>query len=634
MIEDNKFSKSVIRLEEHLELKEPRVNWSQATKTVLDQYDGALDAVQKEAIQNAYDAKVVNSANWKIEIRYLPDEQKLEIEDFGTTGIMQWEYYKNLWFSEKAFEKGKGGSRGQGKFVLVALGEYVITETISNGKYRIVFTNRNAAYNDSEEKLSQYIKRKLNHQGTLITVYNIRAEFQKEFADHKKMIRYIQQTWWRLIENKAKIIYRVGKREYQIPKLKRPSFTIHKKFDDIPVKYATKDDDGNVIQKVGKITDIDFYYNKGSDLEEFRGKIAITVNGQTIEWWEPSISPPYNNRFFGTLEAEYLRDAEQPNHSKFKRDHDAWKVTRITLDELVQKFLRPIYEKDTSVDKKSLHEALLAEELLNRAFLEGFHDIDPLGEVPKQTRKRQKYTDVYIRYLLLDHKEYQQGDTVFAKSLVANPQDEEKDNYGVRFSVIDPKGSKIMDTKHTGLVFKNKDEKEFEFKLQLPENAIKGSYLAILSVVNSSDIEVYESSKGFEVAPELSNEEKKPKDDYEVKTKNTKKVPIRVKLKLGVFDDGRLVRFIPSPTNAIYVNYKHGSIDYIRRNAPKALVYHLVVAGGEELIRLKYKSLIDDAEEKGEELSSENMKRMMDDIIFRNQELEQWTGSNLTGMAK
>jgi len=623
--------------EKYLDLKEPRVNWSQATKAVLDQYDGILDAVQKEAIQNAHDAMAGDSRLWRIEIRYIPEEKRLEIEDFGTTGIEEWEYYKSLWFSEKALQKGKGGSRGQGKFVLVAAGQYMITETIAGGKYRIVYTDRNARYDDNENNVLKIVKRQLHHPGTMITVYGIRPEFHDEFMDYNSMLRRIQLTWWKIIEKeKAKIVYSMGSKIFQVPPLKRPSFTVQKNFGNIGVKYNTKNDEGNVIEKTGTITDINFYYNKGGELpSEFRGKVAIIVNGQTIEWWEPSIAPPHNNRFYGMLEAEYLRDAEQPNHSKFMRDHDAWKITRSHLDDLVNRFLKPMYEKETAVDKQSLREAMMAEELLNRAFLEGFADIDPLGEVPKKTRNREKYTDVYIRYFLLDHREYNRGDTVLAKTVVASAADEKRENYSVQFTVIDPNGSKICDAEHTGLTFKIKAEKEFEFKCELSNDSLKGIYVAGMFVKDAAGNVVHQNTKKFEIEPDFVDEEKKKlKDPLEQKKEETKKVPIRVNLKLGVFDDGRLVRYFPPPTNVIYVNYKHGIIDYIRRTSPKTLVYHLVVAAGEELIRLRYRGLVDSTEESGEELSSDKVKQTVDEILIRSQELGKWTGMKLMAMSK
>lgn len=621
--------------EKYLKLQEPRVNWSEATKNVLDQYDGILDALQKEAIQNAWDAIAEDPKDWRIEIRCIPDEQKLEIEDFGTTGIVNWEYYKSLWYSEKMTQKGKGGSRGQGKFVLVAAGRYMITETIVDGKYKVVYTNNDAKFDDDEERVVKIANRKLDHPGTLVTVYGTRPDFQKEFEDHKKMIKLIQLTWWKIIQDRgATIIYKVGTKEYKVRSLQKPHYTTHKSFPDKAAKYKVKDKHGQVIEAKGVLTDINFYYNKGSDLPtEFRGKVAITVNGQTIEWWEPSsIPPPHNNRFFGTVEAEYLRDAEQPNHSKFKRDHDAWKVTKTALEALVQEFLQPMYEKETAVDKQSLKEAMMAEELLNRAFLEGFGDIDPVGEIPKETRKREKYNDVYIRYLLLDHREYSRGDTVVAKCVVANALDENRENYTVQYAVIDPDGSKICEYEHKELLFGPKEEIEFEFKCELPKNVSKGTYVSGLFVKNAAGEIVHEIAKKFEVEPEPVKEEPKELELEELKKdkdKEKKKVPIRVNLKLGVFKDGKLVRYFPAPVNIIYVNYKHETIEFIRKSVPKALVYHLVVISGEELVRLRYKSLIDSAEESGETLSPEKMKQTIDELVGRTQELGRWVGKKL-----
>lgn len=621
--------------EKLLKLQEPRVNWTEATKNVLDQYDGILDAVQKESIQNAWDATAGDPKNWRIEIRYLPEKGQLEIEDFGTTGIEKWEYYKSLWYSEKVTQRGKGGSRGQGKFALVAAGRYMITETIVDGKYRVVYTNHDAKFDDDEERVSKIANRKLEHAGTLVTAYGIRPDFQKEFEDHKKMIKLIQLTWWKIIQDKgATIIYKVGNKEFEVRPMEKPHCTTQKSFPDKTVKYKIKDKNGETVDVKGTITDIDFYYNKGSDVPaEFRGKVAITVNGQTIEWWEPSsIPPPHNNRFFGSVEAEYLRDAEQPNHSKFKRDHDAWKVTRTDLEALVQEFLQPMYEKETAVDKQSLKEAILAEELLNRAFLEGFDDIDPVGEVPKQTRKREKYSDVFIRQLLLDHREYNRGDAVLAKCVIANPLEESRENYSTQYAILAPDGSKICDYEHRELTFGPKEEMEFTFKCELDKKCAKGTYVAGLFVRNSKVEVAHEIAKKFEVEPEpekTKTSEEELEEYKKDKEKDKKEVPIRVNLKLGVFKDGKLVRYFPPPANIVYINYKHETIEFIRKHVPKALVYHLVVASGEELIRLKYKSRVDDAEESGESFSPEKMKQTIDELVERTQELGRWIGKKL-----
>jgi hypothetical protein len=53
------------------------------------------------------------------------------------------------------------------------------------------------------------------------------------------------------------------------------------------------------------------------------------------------------------------------------------------------------------------------------------------------------------------------------------------------------------------------------------------------------------------------------------------------------------------------------------------------VISGEELIRLRYKNLIDSAEESGETLSPEKMKQTIDEIVVRTQELGRWVGKKL-----
>ena len=85
----------------NLKLEPTPVNLKRTKKNIADEYDNLPDGLQKEAIQNAWDARIdkKQTENWKIEISYDPINFNLRIEDFGTTGIIKWDYFHSLWFS-------------------------------------------------------------------------------------------------------------------------------------------------------------------------------------------------------------------------------------------------------------------------------------------------------------------------------------------------------------------------------------------------------------------------------------------------------------------------------------------------------------------------------------------------------
>ena len=78
------------------------VNLKRTKKNIADEYSNIPDGLQKEAIQNAWDPRIdkKNAKDWKIEITYDPVSNNLRIEDFGTTGIIKWDYFHSLWFSD------------------------------------------------------------------------------------------------------------------------------------------------------------------------------------------------------------------------------------------------------------------------------------------------------------------------------------------------------------------------------------------------------------------------------------------------------------------------------------------------------------------------------------------------------
>lgn len=71
-------------------MKRRFVNLERTDENIADQYPDIFDGLQKDAIQNAWDAKWPKGGthkNWKIVFKYEPVHNALIIEDFGTTGV-------------------------------------------------------------------------------------------------------------------------------------------------------------------------------------------------------------------------------------------------------------------------------------------------------------------------------------------------------------------------------------------------------------------------------------------------------------------------------------------------------------------------------------------------------------------
>ena len=101
-------------------MKKRPVNLERTDENIADQYPDIFDGLQKDAIQNAWDAKLTKKGrDWKLIFKYEPVHNTLIIEDFGTTGMNEekWERYQGLWHTDKIEDYEAAGSRGQGKFL-------------------------------------------------------------------------------------------------------------------------------------------------------------------------------------------------------------------------------------------------------------------------------------------------------------------------------------------------------------------------------------------------------------------------------------------------------------------------------------------------------------------------------------
>jgi hypothetical protein len=216
--------------ESALECNKPKktpVSWEPLIDNILDEYyqnvDDLSHAVQKDAIQNAWDAKVGD--NWKMAFSLIKDVNGREMflmEDHGTVGltgnILPEELYdddlpeEERWgrFQGLAFRRQKKealGARGQGKFVFVGASKNrtIVYDTLREDNiYRIGVRRLGDLWefegSEAKEWLSRYSPSlsPLSQVGTRVII-DEPEDWLKTSLTNNKFLRYIQTTWWPLI---------------------------------------------------------------------------------------------------------------------------------------------------------------------------------------------------------------------------------------------------------------------------------------------------------------------------------------------------------------------------------------------------------------------------------------------------
>lgn len=330
-------------------MKKRPVNLGRTDENIAEQYPNIFEGLQKDAAQNAWDAKLTKKGkHWKLIFRYIPDRNALVLEDFGTTGMnaKKWIAYQSLWDTTKA-EEDTLGARGQGKFLFHYFSQtkLVLTETIDEeGKYR--FSWGTAEEWDSEGKnLQDFISgaRLLDHQGTRIWIMDIKKELLEELLDYRLFMKYISSTWWEIIRNwNATFIVNFDgvDREVALPELPR-----EKKSKHLPPDER--------IKNIGKIRNLVLYYCEDEVPIEWRG-ISVQRGGMTVLRLQVIAEESIKNKIYGycnfddSLEME-LKKCEFPNHFGF-RPKKAWNHAREHIRHTIDDFLLEITPKKKKID--------------------------------------------------------------------------------------------------------------------------------------------------------------------------------------------------------------------------------------------------------------------------------------------
>jgi len=338
-------------------MKKRAVNLGRTDENIAEQYPNIFEGLQKDATQNAWDARLTKKGkDWELIFRYVHDRNALVIEDFGTTGMDEerWEQYQSLWDTTKA-EEDTLGARGQGKFLFHYFSQkkLVLTETVDqDGNYRFSW-GTSEEWDDEGKNLKNFIPgaRLLDHQGTRIWIMDIKKELLDELLDYRSFISYISATWWEIIRNcGATFIVNFDGVDREAALLELPSVKKERTYQDERIKG------------IGKIRNLVLRYCKNDVPMECRG-VAVQRGGMTVLRLQVQAEESIKNKIYGycnfdeTLEME-LKNCEFPNHFGF-RPKKTWNHVRKYIGNKIDDFLLEITPKKEKIE--------VSDDILDRA---------------------------------------------------------------------------------------------------------------------------------------------------------------------------------------------------------------------------------------------------------------------------
>jgi len=337
------------------------INWKNFLKSIVDGYErhnGIVHGVQKDAIQNGWDARRNKKGKgWKFTFELVEtiDRTFLLMVDEGTYGLTgkilnpsdfekdlpekeRWGRFENLAFTkEQSKERATLGSRGRGKFIFVGaskINEILYDSLRRDGSYRFgvrnltVINSETYSWDEQEAKVkllemtSNTIK-PLDKTGTRVIIVDPIDELV-ESVKNGDLLRNISETWWEIILKHDAEIY-----VKYMDKIKKAS--IPKEF-----MLAEQDDDNYLTWIIGHnrikiglqeftVKKLHIIYNKNSSVpEDIRG-VAIQRGGMKVCSKKANhISYNLSKSIYGYItldkDSEYeLHKYEDPEHYSFSR---------------------------------------------------------------------------------------------------------------------------------------------------------------------------------------------------------------------------------------------------------------------------------------------------------------------------
>lgn len=358
-------------------LRERPVDYIQEAQNTYDDYPNTLaHGVQKDAIQNGWDARAKETKNfvknnWKVDFEILKLQNgnyALSMEDYGTFGLTgnmiskditdrsedlpeeeRWARWESL-----AWAKSSGlGARGKGKMILIfASKEFsIFYDSIRGDKsYRIGGTRATRTgcpifHYDGEEG-TKFIKEKLGlepikHQGTRVIIIGPKDELLESIRNGE-FLSFIGESWWPILQRyevEIRVKYDGKAIKAKIPDL----FPITKDTEETKTFKTWVKENLSVTfeRKPYKIKRLCFACNLEKDAPELHQGIACFREGMKVATIKFP-SKALRDRVFGYVEFDKgidkeLRKIEFPNHYGFK-EVGIWKKLKGTIEDELEAF--------------------------------------------------------------------------------------------------------------------------------------------------------------------------------------------------------------------------------------------------------------------------------------------------------
>jgi hypothetical protein len=393
---------------------------SKVVDRIIKQYEIFPKAFQKEALQNAWDARMdkKEAKGWKVKIYTFKESRQthLIIEDFGTTGMdeKKWKAFLSLWKPEK--ERADAGGQGQGKFVLMkASKEHIlIVESKSDEiPYRCMFLkDEKRSINNQNYTIKDFIPNAslLDHKGTRVWIYNVDEKFLKTIYA-KEFMELIQESWWQVLG----------------PRFNGEIYLLNKKIKLPPIPSPKEEVtllENKEIPNYGRIKRLVLSFYDTPIPEIFQG-VRVQRANMMITKIPFEVEEEYKNRLSGFIEFDKdleisLKDIERTDHCGFLYE-SPWKEIKNLIKRECEKFVNhiiPKREKKTTFTLKSLDQVI---QKANQIIYEHCPEILKTASgsyVPSISVKPK--LPLRIKYLTINKKEVKWGDTITPRCGIIN----------------------------------------------------------------------------------------------------------------------------------------------------------------------------------------------------------------------
>ncbi len=461
-----------------------KTNVHRAMVSYKDQYDSHASGLIQEAIQNAADAKIPDMTwkDWRFIIKYNKEERTLTLRDYGTTGMphcpnclwgelpggevcsdraCNWGVFHSFAFLAK--EGGMLGSRGQGKSLAVVAGRetFVRTKVAADPRKGMsslwTFDGQDWAWQNVPEEASGADW----PPGTEIEIRGVREEVHEQLLDRAAVIGDIQNRWYPLLEQGARIRfgYTIDKDLEQVPKLHFPTAAANPATGQKVVRTRERLEIKQGGRVVGELRNLKIVL-ADQPMEEGDARIGVALikNGMQVimrlSKFGRRIPPDIQGKVTGevvvpcTEERPFLEPAETPDHRGYKSWDPIFQKVKSVIEaevsSLVEPYLVPLRQRE--IRKEDRDKARRALEVIQKA-LEIVPELKIFGggEVPPPLEPRVR-DHPYVSRIELDKERYVRGEQAKVRAVILNPTKKEETFYRVDFEFRDA-SLQLLETK-------------------------------------------------------------------------------------------------------------------------------------------------------------------------------------------